>query len=170
MKKVFLLFTVISLHLISCNSTKKIALAPTSEDQDYYNDPLVKKYEHFVGFIPPSLALEYVKAFRKHKYRGFGKKNLQNAWSTFDRNLITTLTNDDGVDSVCFLFGAYRHKDHVGDSLKHPFVIMLGIKESKDKARGSESNNPARLVVPIYFMPAKICPPPNAGCRIPGEY
>lgn len=171
MKKVIALVAIINICFISCTTVKKY----TGEIsvQDYYiNNPYAQKYMGFPDLISKPQAMEYVHAFKKHNYRVTRKKNLDPAWSTFNRILLDTLTMDSNTDSVIFLMAAYPKGDKTIDKehKRHPFIIMQGIPklDLSNSGKGGVFS-PAALFQSIYFRPIKICPPPNVGCAMPGN-
>ena len=172
MKKVIFLAAIVGVYCVSCSSSKKSLGQVTV--QDYYNgNSYAQKYLNDPHLISGDDAKIYIKAFKKHKYKGLFKgKHLDNAWSTFDRNTLDSLVNDPGTDSVFFFLAAFPKKDKSvpNDSIRHPFVIMEGVPKIPMSAMGKGSRESASLQVqPVFFSPIKLCPPPNTGCRFPGD-
>jgi hypothetical protein len=171
MKKVIFFTGIVTLFSVSCTSSKK-NISATSK-QDYYKDNhYAEKYMDAPGLISRDVALHYINAFQKHKYKGFGEKKLENAWSTFDRATLDRLIKDPETDSIFFFLAAYPKKDKTVEKEKrrHPFVILEAVPEvpKSEKGKGS-ANSSATLSTPVYLLPVQICPPPNAGCRVPGS-
>lgn len=172
MKKVIFLMSIVGLYCISCTSTTKNLGQVTV--QDYYNgNTYAQKYlSDSPHLLTGTDARIYINAFKHHKYKISGKRKLDNAWSTFDRNILDSLVNDTETDSVFFFLAAFPKKDKsVPDSMKkHPFIIMEAIPKIPMSAMGKGSSESTSVQAqPIFFSPIKLCPPPNTGCRFPGD-
>ncbi|MEO5907969.1 MAG: hypothetical protein ABIR50_04095 [Ginsengibacter sp.] len=168
MKKVIFLMAVITVYFISCRSSKQSMTSTT--DADYYNDPFVQKYKGNPDFLPPDSAIKYINNFKKHAYRGWRKNKLAIAWSYFNPDLLKNLTKDADVNSIYFLFAAYPGKGIDQDHKRHPFIIMEAIPTVLKEVGGKGGANPVMSTSnAVFFMASTICPPPNTGCRIPGQ-
>lgn len=160
---------IVGFYLMSCSSNKSIS---TTNVKDYYaNNPFAQPYLNYPGIIPADFAKVCIQYFKKHKYRDFGKKRLENTLAAFDRSLLTAFANDSNVDSIYFYLAAYPkwYKAIDKSKARHPFVII----EAKPKVvppvsgKGSAESLPAASQS-IFAAPVKLCPPPDRGCRIPG--
>ena len=171
MKKVIFLTGIITIFFISCTSSKKNISATST--QDYYKDNhYAQNYMDAPGLVSGDVALDYIHAFKKHKYRGFGKGKLNNPWSTFDRKTLNQLIDDGETDSIYFFLAAFPKNDKsvLKDSTRHPFIILEAIPKTPATETGKGSSNfSAATSKPVFLLPVKICPPPNTGCSIPGK-
>lgn len=160
---------VSAFYFISCTSSKENI--STTSTQDYYKDnSYAQPYINNPQLISGDSAIVYINHFKKHIYRGWRKNKLLNAWSTFDRTTLDSLVNDRNTDSVYFFLAAYLKNDKDKDQRKHPFVIMEAIPKPSSKANGKGSTVPeTTLSKSLFFMPVKMCPPPNTGCAFPGN-
>ena len=170
MKKVIFLMGIVGFYCISCSSSKKNM--STESIQDYYKDnPYAEKYLKDPHLLTRNEAMVYINSFKKHKYKTFGKKKLDNPWSTFDRNMLDQIVNDPKTDSIFFFLAAFPKKDKsVPDSQRRlPFIIMEAVPKIPMSAMGKGSvESSSYLVQSVFFSPIKLCPPPNNGCRFPG--
>lgn len=171
MKKVIFLMGMGTILFMSCTSSKKNISATSI--QDYYKDNhYAQNYMDAPGLVSGDVALDYIHAFKKHNYRGFGKEKLNNPWSTFDRKTLDQLINDGETDSIYFLLAAFPKNDKsvLKDSTRHPFIILVAIpKPSATETGKGSSNFSVATSKAVYLLPVKICPPPNTGCSMPGK-
>lgn len=161
---------VTAFYFISCTSSKK-NISETSVEEYYNDNPYAQKHIYAPGLVTPDVAFDYIHAFKKHKYRVFGKGKLDNPWSTFDQHALDSLINDPETDSIFFFLAAFPKKDKSvpKDSTRHPFVVLEAIPKPSETETGKGSSNfSATLSKPLYIVPVQICPPPNTGCRMPG--
>jgi hypothetical protein len=169
MKKVIFLMAIVGVYCVSCTSSKKSLGTVTV--QDYYNgNTYAQKYLSDPHLLTGNDAMVYINSFKKHKYKTFGKKTLDNPWSTFDRNTLDSLVNDPETDSIFFFLAAFPKKDKSvpKDSIRHPFIIMEAVPKIPTSAMGKGSaESSSSALSSLFFMPVQLCPPPNTGCRIP---
>lgn len=134
-----------------------------AQDTSYFSDSYVMKYKNSPGFLSPDQAQVFLDAFRKHKNKAFGKKQLKNAWSLFDQVTFKDIVNDEQTDSVIFYLAAYPTKTPRGKEYKkRPFVIM----QTKKKPTPSSTVNTSAQTIFIFLVPPDICPPPKTGCKV----
>lgn len=142
----------------------------STTDADYYNDPFVQTYKDSIGFLPPDSAIYLIHKFKNHKYHGLKRSPLNNAWSYFHRELLQKLVTDSTVNSLYFLLAAYPRKGVDKEHKRHPFIILEAIPTSLKEVRGKGGANFVMTTSNVvYFQAPTICPPPNTGCRIPGQ-
>lgn len=145
----------------SCTSTQEQAGYATVQDME---NNFVKKYKDYPGYLPPGEAVKYIGTFKKHRYRGLRKNQLQVVRSTFVRGLMRDLANDEHVDSIYYYMAAFPKEFVSKDSSLFPFVMMQVVPKNRDTLR--KDKYPLPPTTAIFFMPAGLCPPPGIGCRI----
>lgn len=168
MKRV-LLFLIFCFFIFSGTVAQDVP--DTTVLPEYFNNPFVKKYRHFKGIISPDSAKIFIRNFPRHTYRGLRKKRLNNAWSEFDNSLTKQLANDSEVDKIVYLLASFPKKKSYKKLKGHPFVLMKVItKEISMSAPPTalSSHLTIKKALQVYFIPGKICPPPDAGCVVPG--
>ena len=171
MKKVIFLMGIGTILFMSCTSSKK-NISATSIQNYYKDNHYAQNYMDAPGLVSGDVALGYIHAFKKHKYKTFGKGKLNNPWSTFDRTTLDKLINDGETDSIFFFLAAYPKKGPgiEKENRRHPFVVLQAIPKPPATETGKGSSNfSAGLSKPVYLVPIKICPPPNTGCSMPGR-
>jgi hypothetical protein len=171
MKKVIFLMGMVSFYCISCTSSKK-NISQVSVKEYYKDNSYADKYKNFPHLLTGDEAKTYINAFKYHTYKGWRKKKLNNAWSTFDRHTLDSLVKDQQTDSIFFFLAAFpRHdKSVLEDSTRHPFIILEAIPKSSISSTGKgDSESSSNSVQPLFFSPVILCPPPDRGCRIPGN-
>jgi len=173
MKKVIFLMGIVGFYCISCTGSKENLGQVTKEDY-YAGNSYAQKYLSDPHLISGDDAKIYIKAFKKHKYKGLFKgHHLDTAWSTFTRYTLDSLASDPETDSIFFFLAAFPKKDKsVPDSQRrHPFIIMETVPKIPMSAMGKGSaESSASTLRSLFFTPVKLCPPPNNGCRIPGGF
>ncbi len=153
-----------SISAICFNScTSSINCSSEVPAKEYYKNNLyAKSYLDNPYLISVCLAKTYISAFKHHNYRGWRKQKLNYPWSVFDTSVLNNIVKDPNIDSVFFYLAAFPRKDKSvpKDSTRHPFIILMA-KTKADKIEKEGNSNK------LYFVPIKICPPPNVGCAIP---
>ncbi len=171
MKKVIFLMGIIGFYCISCTSSKE-SLGGVTVQQYYNGNTYAQKYLNNPHLLTGNDAMAYIKSFKKHKYRIFGKKTLDNPWSTFDRDMLDSIGNDPETDSIFFFLAAFpkKNKSVAKEKRGDPFVILEAIPKSStyEKGKGS-AESPYYTAKSAFFSPVGLCPPPNTGCRMPGN-
>lgn len=146
-------------YFLSCTSSKENFSSTSAHDytNNCYADSFLK-----YNPIPPTKAVAYINEFKKHKYKGLRRNRLLNAWSAFDVNALKDLVKNENTDSVFCYLAAYLKNERDKNKRRNPFVII------EVKPKPSFVCQHKRIASSLYFLPIKICPPPNTGCRFPG--
>jgi hypothetical protein len=171
MKKVIFLMAIVGVYCVSCTSSKK-SISETSKIDYYRDNPYAQPFIHDEHLISGDKAAMYISKFKHHKYKTFKKKTLNNAFSTFNPNVLDYFAKKSDEVSIFFKLAAFGKtgksvpKDM--DSSRHPFIIMEVRTKLPISATGKGSaESSASTLRSLFFMPVQLCPPPNTGCRIP---
>jgi hypothetical protein len=167
MNKVIGFVAIITICFISCTTTKSNT-GKISAEEYYKNNPYAEPYLPNSHFISEDEAMVLIHAFKKHKYKVFHKKYLNNPWSTFERSVLNELITDPKTDSIFLFLAAYPKNDHSIDKEKrgHPFVILKAIPKQDPPLSGNGGSDfLSYLSQAIYLLPSNICPPPDSGCK-----
>jgi len=145
MKKIFLLFSIISIFIISCDDNNK------NQDVDHSKVDSVRMADSLTILaksIKKDSAMKIINNFKNAKKAGV-------AWTQFDTGLLKKIFDQQNISSAKFFMGAYLNDVNTPAQKKGFPVIILQIKRS-----GFTDDYE-------YFEGSAICPPPYpAPCAI----
>ena len=167
MKKIIFLMGVVMIYLISCTGSRVTLSSQTAYDT-YKNQRTAADYTKYSTLMPEDSAIAMISNFRHHKFKGLRGVRLNNAWASFDPDLLKQLTNDNNVKQICFRFAAQLKGEH--DTSRLPAFLLQAIMKGTFvtmNGKGSTDTEPYSASNSLYFRAIGLCPPPKAGCKVP---
>ena len=162
MKKVFFLPITLAIIFFSCSTNNKLAQEASSIESNFDSPDNIFQDS---SFVDAKLAELMIKAFPKHKYRGWRKKRLLNTWATFSPHLLEEATKNKAFTITYFMAAILDE----GDSSGLPTVLMQvkhGSSTVAVNGKGVDSEDKFPAFTYSYYKPISICPPPPTGCKL----